>query len=242
MRKWQCAAGLCFLAASVALAADNQAKQWIHVTKTDLADFAPGGTIHVNSSHGDLNIEAWDRPEVELTVTKSTVGLYAAKDADEARKRLDLIAVHLERKSAAELTIATNFPARTLKRLCRGKSDIILRYQIHVPRDSQLIIRHDTGTVLVSGVAGDVEARSRTGDIVLVLPGSEGYSIDAKVQFGAIDSDFGGASSRKRMVGHRLAFAPSAPKHKLFLRMGVGSISVETLPGQLRTAPDGLGK
>jgi len=237
MRKWRSAAGLFILTSTMALAAEGSAKQWIQVIKTDRADFAPGGTIHVSGSHGDLNIEGWDRPEVEITVTKSTVGLYASKDAEEARKRLDLIAVRLERKSTAELTIATDFPSRTLKRLCRGKSDIILQYQIHVPRDSQLIIHHGTGTVLVSGVAGDVEARARAGDIVLMLPGSEGYSIDAKVQFGGIDSDLGGASNHKGIVGHRLAFAPSAAKHKLVLRMGTGSISVQALPDQFRTAP-----
>ena len=78
MRKWRSAAGLFILTSTMALAAEGSAKQWIQVTKTDRADFAPGGTIHVSGSHGDLNIEGWDRPDVEITVTKSTVGLYAS--------------------------------------------------------------------------------------------------------------------------------------------------------------------
>jgi hypothetical protein len=175
-------------------------------------------------------VEGWDRPEVEITVTKSTNSLHTTKESDNARKRLDLIAVTMDRKSASELTIATAFPSRTLTRLCRGKSDVILEYRIHVPRNSNLVVHHDSGTVLMSDVTGDVQATARAGDIVLTIPAGGSYSIDARTRFGPVESDFGGAASGHKLVGRQLAFAPASPRHRIFLRAGLGGIYVKDLP------------
>jgi hypothetical protein len=213
-----------------ALAAADTSKQWIHVNKTDRADFAPGGTIRITGSHGDLTVEGWDRPEVEVSVNKSTVDLYPQEKADEARQRLDKIAVTLEKKSATELTIATAFPSRTLRRLNRGKSDLILEYRIHVPRDSRIVVQDDLGTVLISEVTGDLEARVGHGDDILMLPASEGYSIDASTKFGNVESDFGGAANRRGFVGRQLAFAPASVKRRVFARVGNGGITVMAVP------------
>jgi hypothetical protein len=229
MTKWQLATGLCVLTAGLALPAENGAKDQVRVTKTERLDFQSGGTIRINNAHADLNVEGWDRPEVEITVNKSTQGLYTSKEAEGARKRLDLIAVKVDRKSPTDLTLSTTFPRRTLSRLNRGASDLILEYQVHVPRDSHLIVHHGTGAVLITGVNGDMDASVGTGDIVLLIPGSEQYSIDAKAGLGTVDSDFG-ASAGHRLAGRQLAFAPASPKHKAVLRVGVGGISVKEMP------------
>lgn len=229
MMKWT----VWFVLAVAALAAEDSAKdtgkQWLHETKTDHVDFAPGGTIHFLNAHGDLNIIGWDKPEVEVTVIKSTGNLYAAKGADGARKRLDLITVKLDRKSPTELDIPTLFPSRTLKRLVRGKSDLMLEYQIHVPRESHLVVRQDIGAIVVDGVAGNVEAHLGKGDIVVVMAGPEPYSVDAKSSFGDVESDEGGEAVGH--FGHRqLAFAPTAAKYKLHLRTGIGDVYVRHVP------------
>ncbi len=190
-------------------------------------DFAPGGTIRIDNSQGDHNLEGWDKSEVEVTVIRKTRRHYDPKEADEARKRLELFAVTLDHKTASDLTISTALPHRSLKRLNRGRSNLILEYQIHVPRDCHLIVHHGMGAVVVSSVIGDVEARVGTGDIVLVLPGHDGYSIDARSKFGAVESDFGDAATRHNLLSRQLAFAPASPKHKIFLRAGIGSINVK---------------
>lgn len=59
-------------------------KQSVEVVTTDRVDFAAGGTIRVEGSAGDLNIEAWDEPRIEITVTRSTF----VKDTTEARDRM----------------------------------------------------------------------------------------------------------------------------------------------------------
>ena len=51
--------------------AQETTKQPGEATTTERMNFAPGGTIRVEHSYGDLRVEGWDRPEVKITVTKS---------------------------------------------------------------------------------------------------------------------------------------------------------------------------
>lgn len=209
---------------------ENPGKQTVHANKTDKVDFAPGGTIRITGAHGDLNIEGWDRPEVEVTVDKSTLSLYSSKNSAEGSKQLDLISVKLERKSATELDISTRFPPRTLTRLRRGKSNVVMQYQIHVPKNSNLVVRNDMGAVVITRVAGDLDARVGVGDVLLVLPTSEGYSVDAKTVIGSIDSDVGGAAPRDGVTGRKLAFAPPAARHRIYVRADTGGINIQAIP------------
>ena len=45
--------------------------QDVQVVTTDRVDFAAGATIRILASTGELNIEGWDKPQVEITVTRS---------------------------------------------------------------------------------------------------------------------------------------------------------------------------
>ena len=83
------------------------------VVTTGRVEFAPGGTIQVNGSAGELNIEGWDRAEVEITVTRSTYRSDTPQAQDLARRQLSAIKVTTERKSPAELVINTAFPPRS---------------------------------------------------------------------------------------------------------------------------------
>lgn len=146
-------------------------------TKTQTLELAPGGTIRIAGSHGDLNIEGWDRAEVQLEVTKMT---------HDPKKNFDEIGVQAERKSPAEVAITTSFPKRTLRRLNRGKSHLMLEYRIMVPRDAHLVIQQDLGMVMVIGVTGKVEARNRIGDIVVLGPPTK-EPRDLRVRLGGVD-------------------------------------------------------
>jgi hypothetical protein len=229
--RWMLITTACLGTALAAEVETGPTKEMVQVTKTEHFDFAPGGTIHIGGaqggSHGDLNIIGWEKPEVEVTVIKWTKRLYTAKEADETRKRLDLIAVKVDRKSASDLAITTSIPPRSPHRLNRGLSDVILEYQIHVPMDSHLVVRHGTGTAVMSNLTGDVDAHVSTGDIVLEVPNPDEYAIDARSKFGGVESDFGGTSRHHHIVAHQLGFAPPASKHKIYLRLGIGSINIK---------------
>jgi hypothetical protein len=204
-------------------------------------NFAPGGTIRVEHSYGDLRVEAWDRPEVEITVTKSLLrfGQLQAQDS----RRLEDIHMAAERKSPTELTISTTLASRhgdwapPLPRTTTG--GVKAEYEIHVPRDSKLVIHHGTGSVFVNGVAGDLEVSCGRGDILLWLPPGA-YSIDAKTKFGVVSSEMEGASLNRYLVGQRFTRAASPPGRQLHLRMGFGGITIQgILPeSEAPAAPD----
>jgi hypothetical protein len=231
--------GLSALGMIVPLFGADAAKQPSQVTSTEHTNFAPGGVIHVNHSDGDLNVEGWDRPEVEVTVTKSLARSGQSKSPDQDERRLESIHVVTDHNSPTELTISTTLVSRHGRWApplpATTRNGVRLEYGIHVPRDSRLVIHHGVGSVLVTNVSGDVEATAHRGDIVLMLADSDTYSIDARSKFGTVSSDFAGVTSLARYrLGERFANStPSSPR-RIYLRMGFGGITIKAIPPEAR--------
>jgi hypothetical protein len=195
-------------------------EQRVQTTSTQRMSFAPGGLIRVDGSSGALNVEGWDRPEVEITVTKSTLKYYASKQQEKAAAVLDRVHISAERRSDTELAISTS----------KGR-DVLVDYEIRVPRDSRIEIRYGAGQVLVANVTGDIRAAGHRGDILLLLPDTSAYAIDAKTKIGVVTSDFAGDLHRRRyLFGER--FASSSAAHRVYLRMGFGGITIKSVPPQ----------
>lgn len=178
------------------------------------ATLAPGGLIRLSNSSGDVMIEGWDRPEVEVTV--QFVG--------EAPKQNP--SVQLEQSSPDELKIGP------IASPFRWRDHVSVRYHIFAPRDSRLAIDHRSGFVFVSGVTGDLDIHSRRGDIVLMLPNLASYSIDARDKFGIVSSDSTGSNKHCCVLGERFASDSSPSSHHLRLRMGYGGITLKNLPSE----------
>ncbi len=202
-------------------------KQSFETTTTERVAFAPGGTIRLNNSYGYLTVEGWDKPAVEIVVIKSTDGFYPPSRQKQAENSFAEVRVATERRSDKELVIST-IPGRH-RFLPRAKHGVTVEYRMHVPRESRLVIHHDNGYVWVSDMTGDLEVRSHTGDMIVMLPEHGPYSIDARTRLGSISSDFTG-KSRSRLsqflVGSHFDRASQTPKRQIYLRMGRGSIEV----------------
>jgi hypothetical protein len=205
-------------------------KPGLPVVTTERVEFAPGGTIQVNGSAGELNIEGWDRAEVEITVTRSTYRPDTPQDRDLAKRQLNDIKVTAERKSPTELVIDTTFPTRSFwAKVAHCRPDVQMDYRIRVPRDSKLVLRHSTGDVVVYDVSGDIDASVRTGDILMQLPAAGQYSFDAQSRFGGVYSDFAGTSHIAHLVSQRFAQNAPAPAKKVYLRVHTGGITIQKL-------------
>jgi len=189
----------------------------ISAVTTERAEFAPGGTIQVSGLAGELNIEGWDRAEVEITVTRSTFRPDTPGEQDLARRQLNAIQVTVARQSPTVLEIRTAFPKRGFRaRAAHSRPDVQMDYRIRVPRDSNLSIRHAGGDVVVYDVSGAIEASVGTGDILMQLPEAGLYSLDAHCRFGAVYSEF------------PVHTAP-APAERLYLRVGAGAITIQKM-------------
>jgi hypothetical protein len=190
----------------------------VDLVTTDRADVTPGGLIRIEGSTGELNIVGWDQPSVEVMTDRYT--FREARDKEKAIAKLKRIEVVKKAAGSGELTIAT----------MKHESRIHVDYQIMVPRTSRLVIRHHIGDVVITDVAGDIDAKAGTGDILVQLPEKEHYTINAKTGIGGVYSDFN--ESRHTFVGHKLIQDASTggangPAHKIDLHVSIGGISIQ---------------
>jgi len=218
---------VCTLAAALAFAevAIRRPAQTAH---TDRVDFAPGGTITLSDSFGDLYIEGWDQPAVEMTLIKEMLDYDAPKNVS---SELESVKFTTDHPSANELKISTTIPKHSFFRHpFGGKGDVNVRYELHIPRDSHIAIQHGGGNIVIDNVTGSIEARNREGDIVVFLPAQSHYSIDARSKMGTVISELPGQTHVKRFIGESFSGADASSAQRIFLRVGFGGISIKEMP------------
>ena len=225
------------LGISCSVLADDEPKQFFQVTKTERLDFPSGGLLRLKNSIGEVMVEGWDRPDVELTTTKSTKEPYNSQDREKALKELDQVRIAAERHGD-ELVITTDFPRYgTFKPLLRGGTRFDLDYRISVPRNARVAIEHDTGYVSLDNVAGDIHVIASQAEIALHLPEDGQYAINAKSKLGDVISDFPGHTQRKLwFLGKQFAHENPAASQKIDLRAGYGDIIILKSPASKKTA------
>jgi DUF4097 and DUF4098 domain-containing protein YvlB len=144
---------------------------------------------------------------------------------------VNTVQVTAERKSDTDLQINTAVPHYSRWTHPLGSTGgVMVEYQIKAPRNSNLAIQQGTGDIMVTGINADINATGSKGDIVVLLPEGVQYSIDAKTKLGTVSSDFDGDFHHRHWVGIRYATAPATPAHKIYLRMGIGGITLKGSP------------
>jgi hypothetical protein len=214
--------GFCF---SLALAAEEAADHYVRQTKTEQMDFPSGGLLRVNHAIGDLTIEGWDQPRVEITTTKTTKSEFDPENREKGAQELDQVNVTPERKGN-ELTLTENYPRHGRFLFWPGTTNFNLETHIFVPRDARLEVG-GTGDLYIHNVTGVIDADVSHGTIVLRMPEQGRYDIDAKSKFGSVTSDFPGKEQRAPwLVGHDFTDPANAAGQKLRLRAGYGDIII----------------
>jgi hypothetical protein len=212
---------------SCLLFAGEEARQKVQVVHTEHADFPAGGLLTLKNSMGELTVEGWDRPDVEITTIKTTKALYAAQERERVSRELDKVRVSVERQGEG-LVITTDSGRRRglpLASLWRD-TDLDLEYHIRAPVNAKLAVDHGTGEVYVDNLASDIHVTVRNGGITLLLPREGGYNIDAKSRFGVVTAGFPGSDKRRPwLLGHQLVQGTAASP-TLFLRAGLGDITI----------------
>ncbi len=217
------AAALCAGALAVAKAPERP----LQVVTTDTLDFN-GGTLRINNAYGQINLEGWDQPRVEITVTRTAFRHSTPKEQEGGKAYLNQIQVTAKKESNGDIDLSTKFPGRNrLVRTIWGLGDFNLDYRIKVPRNANLAILHGVGDVVIHDIAGDIDATVRTGDIVVELPEPEKFAIDAQCRFGDIFTDFDGAHHSPWFVGQKFE---GGSGHKVHLRALLGGISIQSVP------------
>jgi hypothetical protein len=192
-------------------------------------NFAPGGTIHLKNSMGNLTVEGWDQNEVEVTVVKS-MG-YDSEPTPSAKQHLEGVHIVTAHPSSTEMEISTNraaCPNRFTHPLDKCR-DVKVEYRIRAPRNSHLVIAHAGGYVSIMGMTGNIEATSPRGDIILMVPDLAKCVIDAHTKIGVVTSDVEGTAHRKHLSGEDFTHGDSSLSRRLSLHMGFGGITIKEL-------------
>lgn len=215
------------LAASILLVSEVPVEQ-VQTTHTDHIDFPSAGVLKIEHSTGELSIEAWDQPGIEITTIRSTKSWYV-NHRDDVLKKLDQIKLKTDRQGD-QVTITTEVPKHDFfTRIFRGVSDFELEYIIKVPATAKLVIEHDTGDVNIFGVTGDLHVKNGIGQINIHVPQDGQYSIDARCDLGAINSDFGDAEHGRVIHKSMVTQNPPAGTQKLYARQGFGDIVIQKI-------------
>jgi hypothetical protein len=208
------------------LMGDDRSKEKVSATRTERFNVPAPGAIRLDKSFGEVDIDGWDRPEVEVTVIRSSEHLYDAKERAEAQRRLDSVQI-AAKQNGNDVVISTAYPPLNpfVHPLSR-RNDIEISYRIQAPRASKLIIDHNSGGVNVSNISADIHATVSNGQITLTLGAAGQYAIDARCTLGRVYSDFEGRDQSRWVLGEEFDRQSTAPATNLYLRVRFGDIMI----------------
>ena len=205
-------------------AADANPRQ--ETTATQRIDFPSSGELDLKHLSGELTIEGWDQPAVEVTSVKYTPVDYTGADRDKAAKLIQEIRVNVTR-NGDRVVVETSAPKAPRFLLLTFGVHVDIDYHIKVPKKARLVIEHRSGEVHIMDVAGDIRVGVREGLITLMLPADGGYDIDAGATVGDVYSDFPGIEhDHPWRFAHAFAASPKQAAHKLHLRIKFGDIII----------------
>jgi DUF4097 and DUF4098 domain-containing protein YvlB len=214
-----------------------------------------GGTVSVDNVNGDVEIEAWDRDEVQVVATKR----------GSSREALERVEVRMDaRDNAVRISTHYNEQRGWSWRKETGDVDYVIQVPRHAElRDVELVngalrIQGVKGQVNASTVNGRIEALDLGGDaaietvngsidatfdqvggkqridiesvngrIELRLPKSADASVDASTVHGRISNDFGIEVDKGEYVGSDMRGKIGSGSARISLETVNGSISVD---------------
>lgn len=178
------------------------------------------GTLVVDARIGDLRIEGWDEPRVEIEAEK----LVRAGSEAKARRLYDQIRIELS-GGDKEVRLRTLFPPRRPWRLFRGATKLSVNYRIRMPYDANLVVRCVDGDVRVRGIAGHQQIRVSYGDVEVTVPSLDRLrTLEARTFLGYVQSDIHGEEGAG--FGRKVSFRNAEGAQDINVRVRLGGIYV----------------
>ena len=178
------------------------------------------GTLIIDTRVGDLEIEGWDEPRVEIDAEK----LVRAGSEAKARRLYDQLKIELA-GGDKEVRLRTLYPPRRLWRLFRGASKLSVNFRIHMPYDANLTLKCGNGDVCIRGVVGQQHVRVSRGDVEVNVPSLHRLrSLKARTWLGYVQSDLHGEDSAG--FGREITFWNPRGEQDIAVRVRLGGVYV----------------
>ncbi len=154
-------AALVMSVAGADTAAATQAKK----VAEKVFEFAPEGEVTIESRNGRIVIEAWDRPQVRVQITRTV----RAADAQQAQALLKELKADVELRPG-RLEIVSRYPKRRENVglwdfLGRKIAAMDIHYYLQVPKATAVTLHTTNGEIRVRGTSRGVDAATTNGDI-----------------------------------------------------------------------------
>lgn len=181
-----------------------------------------GGTLVIDSRVGDLRIEGWDEPRVEIEAEK----LVRAKNEVKSKPLYDQIQVRLE-GGDKQVRLTTLYPARKFWRPFRNESNLTVNFRIKMPFDSNLKLKCVDGDVRIEGIAGHVQLHVNYGDVEIDVPHLYDLrSLHAHAWLGYVQSDLQGLSQDSAGLGQKVSFWNAQGKQDIEVKVRMGGVFI----------------
>jgi hypothetical protein len=180
------------------------------------------GTLVINSRMGDLRIEGWDEPRVEIEAEK----VVRAGSEAKAKPLYDLIQVRMEGRDK-EVRLTTLYPSRKLWRPFRDESRLSVNFRIRMPYDSNLKIKCVDGDVRIEGIVGREELLVNYGDVEIDVPHVYGLrSLSAHAWLGYVQSDLQGLDTDSAGFRQKIWFWNAGGTQDIDVKVRMGGVFI----------------
>jgi hypothetical protein len=178
------------------------------------------GLLTIETRTGDIHIEGWDEPRLEIEAEK----VVRAKSEEAAKPLYERFTVVLEGQDKRVL-LRTLYPPRRLWRPFRGESHLTVNYRIKMPFDANLALKCVDGDVTIRGVQGKQQILVNYGDVEIDIPSVERLrSLRAHTWLGYVQSDLHGED--KAGFGPRISYWNPTGEQDIYVRVRMGGVFV----------------
>lgn len=178
------------------------------------------GTLVVDARVGNLSIEGWDEPRVEIEAEK----VVRAGSETKAKPLYDQIKIQVT-GGDKEVVLRTVYPPRRLWRLFRGATKLSVNYRIYMPYDSNLTLKCGNGDVRVRGIVGRQQIRVAYGDVEINVPSIYRLrSLKARTWLGYVQSDLHGEEGAG--FRQKISFWNPSGEQDIDVRVRLGGVYV----------------
>ncbi len=178
------------------------------------------GTLILDTRLGDIHIEGWDEPRVEIVAEK----VVRAKNETKARPLYGQVRIEVH-GADHEVRVNTLYPSRRPWRLLRGESKLSVNFHIKMPYDANLKLRCVDGDIAVRGVLGNQELLVNYGDVEIDVPSTYRLrSLDARAWLGYVESELHGEDGAG--FGRQLSFWNPTGDQDIKVRVRLGGVYV----------------
>ncbi len=178
------------------------------------------GTLTIDTRMGNLQVEGWDEPRLEIEAEKVVVAGNEAK----ANPLYDRLQIVLEGKDK-QVLLRTLYPPRRPWRPFRDESKLSVNFRIQMPFDANLALKCVDGDVRVNGLIGKQDIRVNYGDVEVNVPSIYRLrSLDARSFLGAVESDLHGEDSAG--FGQKVMYWNSGGDQEIKVRVRFGGVYV----------------